>query len=84
MKRTKRIKKILEKNLTEFNINVYDDSNSHIGHNNFDGKNETHIIVELKKISSKDLNRLETHKKINSLLLSEFQTGLHSLQIKII
>ena len=84
MNRTKRIKYILEKNLSEFVIQVIDDSISHKGHNTFDGKNETHIIIELTKKSISKLNRLEIHKKINYLLMEEFKKGLHSLQIKII
>jgi stress-induced morphogen len=84
MKRTKRIKNILEKNLLQFSISISDDSFSHKGHNNFDGYAETHIIVELKKNCSSDINRLEIHKKINFLLSEEFNSGLHSLQIKII
>ena len=39
MNRTKRIKNILEKNLLEFEIKVIDDSFSHKGHYNFNGKN---------------------------------------------
>jgi len=84
MNRTKRIKNILEKNLSEFDINVIDESNKHKGHYNFNGNDETHIIVEIKKKSISKVNRLETHKKINSLLREEFKIGLHSLQIKII
>ena len=84
MNRTKRIKNILEKNLLEFEIKVIDDSFSHKGHYNFNGKNETHVIVELKKSSFSKVNRLEIHNKINSLLIREFDIGLHSLQIKII
>ena len=49
MNRTKRIKDIIEKNFNEFSISVFDDSLAHKGHNNFDGKEETHIIIELKK-----------------------------------
>ena len=84
MNRTKRIESILKKNLFDFGINVIDNSHSHKGHNNFSGNDETHIIVELKKNSSSKVNRLEIHKKINSLLKEEFEIGLHSLQIKII
>jgi len=84
MNRTKRIKNILKKNLFEFEIKVIDDSFSHKGHYNFNGKNESHVIIELKNNSISNLNRLELHKKINSLLLGEFEIGLHSLQIKII
>ena len=84
MNRTKRIKDIIEKNFNEFNILITDDSLAHKGHNNFDGKEETHIIIELKKKINLDVKRLEIHKKINTLLSDEFKIGLHALQIKII
>ena len=83
MNRTKRIKDIIEKNFKEFSISVNDDSFAHKGHNNFDGKEETHIIIELKKKLNLDIKRLEIHKKINTLLSEEFKIGLHALQIKI-
>ena len=84
MNRTKRIKDIIEKNFNEFSISVTDDSLAHKGHNNFNGNEETHIIIELKKNNNSDINRLEVHKKINKLLSGEYKQGLHSLQIKII
>tara|TARA_E500000178_G_scaffold27075_1_gene24882 strand:+ start:407 stop:661 length:255 start_codon:yes stop_codon:yes gene_type:complete len=84
MKRTKRIKNIIEKNFMDFGISVTDNSFAHKGHNNFDGNEETHIIIELKKKNNLDIIRLEIHKKINNLLSEEFKLGLHSLQIKII
>ena len=84
MNRTKRIQDIIEKNFNEFSVLVTDDSLAHKGHNNFDGKEETHIIIELKKKFNLDIKRLEIHKKINTLLSEEFKNGLHALQIKII
>ena len=83
MKRTKRIKDIIEKNFNEFSVSVTDDSLVHKGHHNFDGKQETHIIIELKKKFNLDIKRLEIHKRINTLLSEEFKIGLHALQIKI-
>ena len=83
MNRTKRIQDIIEKNFNEFSVLVTDDSLAHKGHNNFDGKEETHIIIELKKKLNLDIKRLEIHKKINTLLSEEFKIGLHALQIKI-
>jgi len=83
MNRTKRIQDIIEKNFNEFSVLVTDDSLAHKGHNNFDGKEETHIIIELKKKFNLDIKRLEIHKKINTLLSEEFKIGLHALQIKI-
>ena len=83
MNRTKRIQDIIEKNFNEFSVLVTDDSLAHKCHNNFDGKEETHIIIELKKKFNLDIKRLEIHKKINTLLSEEFKIGLHALQIKI-
>ena len=84
MKRKKRIESILSKNFPHWKAEVNDTSILHKGHNNFDGNNETHILVHLKKNSKLELNRLEVHRKINSLLIKEFDSGLHSLEIKII
>ena len=84
MNRTKRIQNILEKYFNDYTIAIRDNSNLHKGHNNFDGDNETHILVQLKQNSKLELNRLEIHRKINSLLSKEFNSGLHSLEIKII
>ena len=84
MNRTKRIKNILEKYFNDHNIIVIDNSHLHKGHNNFDGNSQTHILVQLKKNSKLELDRLKVHKKINSLLSKEFDVGLHSLEIKII
>ena len=83
MNRTKRIQDLIEKNFNDFSVLVTDDSLAHKGHNNFDGKEETHIIIELKKKFNLDIKRLEVHKKINTLLSEEFKIGLHALQIKI-
>ncbi len=84
MNRTKRIKNILEKYFNDHSVIVKDNSYLHKGHNNFDGDGETHILVKIKKNFNLELNRLEIHRKINSLLSEEFDSGLHSLEIKII
>ena len=84
MNRTKRIKNILENFFNDHTIIVRDNSYLHKGHNNFDGNDETHILVQLKKNPKLELNRLEIHRKINSLLNDEFDSGLHTLEIKII
>ena len=84
MNRTKRIQNILEKYFNETTTFVKDNSNLHKGHNNFDGKGETHIFVQINKNSKLKLSRLEIHRKINLLLREEFESGLHSLEIKII
>ena len=83
MNRKQRIYKLLSKKFDNFLLEIIDNSNLHIGHNNFDGKNETHLKIVLTKKNNISLNRLNIHRIINSLLEEEFKSGLHSLEIKI-
>ncbi len=83
MNRKQRILKLLLKQFDQFSINIVDNSHLHVGHNKFDGSNETHMQILLSSKTSKKINRLEIHKKINTLLKNEFDIGLHSLEIKI-
>ena len=83
MNRTKRIKNILQKNFSDFSINIIDNSHFHKGHNQFKGEGETHILVKLNSNSKFKINRLEIHKRINFLLKEEFNIGLHALEIQI-
>ena len=53
MNRKKRINDILKKNLKDFQIFIEDNSHLHKGHNNFDGKNETHILIKLRSTNEK-------------------------------
>ena len=84
MNRTKKIKSILEQHFSDFIIKVKDNSSMHKGHNNFDGTGQTHILIEINTKTKIQLDRLEIHRKINSLLSEEYDNGLHSLEIKII
>ena len=83
MKRTKRIQNILEKYISSSYIMIIDNSHLHKGHNNFNGEGETHIAINIQINSKQKINRLEIHRKINTLLKNEFDAGLHSLEIKI-
>ncbi len=83
MKRKKRIYKILSDNLKEFSIKIIDNSHLHIGHNEFDGKKETHIKIILTSRNSVKINRIYIHRQINQLLKNEYNSGLHSLEIKL-
>ena len=84
MKRKQRILKKIEKELINFSTEIIDNSYLHSGHNNFDGSNETHILIKLKRKNNFSINRLKIHRTINKLLSDEFQNGLHSLEITII
>ena len=83
MNRKQRIDKILSKKLNDFLIEIIDNSNLHKGHEGFTGSNETHIKIILTKKDRTPSNRLRIHRIINSLLEKEFNSGLHSLEIKI-
>jgi len=83
MNRKKRINDKLKKNLKNFHILIEDNSHLHKGHNNFDGKKETHILVNLFSKKKIQYNRIEIHRLINKILREEFSNGLHSLEIKI-
>ena len=83
MNRKQRIDKLLSNKLNNFLLEIIDNSNLHIGHNNFTGNGETHIKIILTKKDNSPFNRLDTHRTINSLLEEEFKSGLHSLEIKI-
>ena len=83
MNRKQRIYQLLSKKFDDFLLEIIDNSNFHVGHNNYDGKNETHIKIVLKKKNNHSINRLNIHRLINNLLEDEFKNGLHSLEIKI-
>ena len=84
MNRKKRISEILKKKLENFEFEVNDNSFLHKGHNNFDGKGETHIQIVLINKTNIKCNRLDIHRKINEVLENEYNSGIHSLEIKII
>ena len=84
MNRKKRINDKLKKNLQDFQILIEDNSYFHKGHNNFDGKEETHILIKLFSKNKIKYNRLEIHRLVNKILVEEFSNGIHSLEIKII
>ncbi len=83
MKRKERIKNLLNNEFSDFSLKIIDNSCKHKGHFNFNGENETHIKILLEKKSKHNVDRLKIHQKINKILKSEFNNGLHSLEIKI-
>ena len=84
MNRKNRIELILSKKFPGWSIEINDISILHKGHNNFEGYGETHLSITLKTNKKNIESTLEIHKKINKLLVDEFNSGLHALQIKII
>ena len=84
MNRKKRIETTINTSFFGWDVKIKDNSSQHIGHNNFDGTQETHFKIYLENKILSPLSRLETHRKIYKLLNKEFDTGLHALEIKII
>ena len=84
MNRKQRINQLLKKKLKDFNVQIEDNSHLHAGHNEFTGKGETHIKILLRRNSIKQIDRVDIHRKINSILKKEFSEGMHSLEIRII
>ena len=82
--RIERIKNILCKEYGDNNFLIKDNSKEHKGHSGFDGKNETHIRIEVFLKKSEKISRIDEHRKINLLLKKEFTSGLHALEIKIL
>ena len=83
MKRKKRIENILLNSFNFLSIEVEDVSQYHRGHNNFNGKDETHFKITLQLNTIENSSRLFIHRKINKLLKEEFSSGLHALEIKL-
>ena len=84
MKRKKRIESILLEKFSNWKTEVNDISILHKGHNNFDGSEETHFSIILNSNSQNKESKLKIHRKINELLIDEFNSGLHALEIKIL
>ena len=84
MNRKNKIGSILKKNFLGWKTTVSDISILHKGHNNYDGKNETHFSIVLNTNNKNKESKLSIHRKINALLKDEFNLGLHALEIKII
>jgi BolA protein len=84
MNRKKKIESILKKNFLGWQAVVNDVSILHKGHNNYDGKNETHFSIIINTNNKNNESKLSIHRKINELLKDEFNLGLHALEIKII
>tara|TARA_Y100000746_G_C15229969_1_gene336969 strand:- start:127 stop:387 length:261 start_codon:yes stop_codon:yes gene_type:complete len=82
--RKKRIEQLLSKNFLEYEIIVEDTSIFHKGHGNFNGLQESHFKITLQSSLYDKKRRLEIHKKINLILETEFNLGLHSVEIKLV
>ena len=65
-------------------IKIIDNSSSHASHKGVQGllNNLTHVEIHVK--NPNNLNRLDIHRQIYNYLNSEIESGLHSIEIKIL
>ena len=76
------VKKKLLNNLNIENINIEDKSFLHKNHAG-NQKNKFHLKITLKSDELKNMNKIESNKKIYKLLEKELKENIHSLQILI-
>ena len=77
------IKKKIIKEINPQNITLIDNSHLHKKHKSFDiNKFHFKIIIESEKL--KKMNKIESHKKIFSILKEEMENKIHALEIEII
>lgn len=84
LNRTERIKLALQVLNPEV-ITVIDDSLAHSGHAGVSpGSSETHFKLFLVSELFENLSRIERQQKVNQLMKSEFSTGLHAVEMKLL
>ena len=77
MSRIERIRKILFNNLHPSYINIDNESYKH----DIADVQETHIKIIIVSDEFILLSRINRHKQVNNLLISEFQSGMHALSL---
>ena len=76
------VKKKLKKNINIENILIEDKTflhKNHVGHE----KNKFHLKISIESLELKNLNKIESNKKIYKILNEELKNHIHSLQILI-
>lgn len=76
------IKIKLKKNIKLEEIDVVDNSHLHAKHKFFD-KNKKHLKIIIKSSFLKNLNKIESHKKIMEILKDDLSEKIHALEIRI-
>jgi BolA family transcriptional regulator, general stress-responsive regulator len=78
---TRRIEATLRAALDPTRLEVIDDSHKHAGHAGAVPGKTTHVRIIVDAEEMRGLSRVERHRRINALLRSEIDQGLHALQI---
>ena len=76
------VKKKIEKNISIENIKIQDKSFLHKKHKN-NQKGKFHLKIEISSNELKNMNKVESNKKIYKILDKEMKEWIHSLQLSI-
>ena len=76
------VKKKIEKNISIENIKIEDKSFLHKKHKN-NQKGKFHLKIEISSNELKNMNKVESNKKIYKILDKEMKEWIHSLQLSI-
>ncbi len=76
------VKKKIEKNISIENIKIQDKSFLHKKHKN-NQKGKFHLKIEISSNELKNINKVESNKKIYKILDKEMKEWIHSLQLSI-
>ena len=82
LKRSEKIRLILDQALKPLELEVIDESGLHAGHSGAREGGETHYRVEIVSAEFVDKSRVSRERLIHTLLGGEFSDGLHALSIK--
>ena len=72
----------IKKHIPDSDIKIIDNTHLHRHHKSFN-KSKTHLKIIIQSNTLKDLKRIDSHKRITSILEDEIETKIHSLEIKI-
>ena len=77
-----KIKNKINEEIVTKNIIVIDNSNLHKKHKSFD-INKLHLKIIIESADLKKMNKIDSHKKIFSILKEEMKSKIHALEIEI-
>ncbi len=78
----KEIEKKLKEHINIEKLEIIDNSHKHIGHK-FYSKEKFHLHIKIKSSFLKSKKRIDSEKKIMSILKDDLKTKIHALQISI-
>lgn len=82
MNRKNRIESKLQAALNPIDLQIFDESHKHAGHEGMQPEGESHYRLFIISPAFKALSRVARQRKIYALLQEEFETGLHALSIQ--